>query len=275
MNSTAGNVAFREISNLPEYEFKFIDREKETKEEEIMLAIENSTKTTYKMFAITADGEQKSIVKSEEIAQNIINEIKSDVDEAIDLKLGIIEIYTDSNTVTSSEETKNILNEIKIAKVTAHKKEIARKARIANRARSLATAPTSAATGNISGMALAIPVNGTVSSRFGSRSSSRSSSHTGLDICTSTGTGIRAVAPGTVTYAGMKGSYGYLVVIDHGNGVESYYAHCSALYVSQGQVVDSNAIIAAVGSTGNSTGPHLHLEIRVNGAPINPQNYIY
>ena len=124
-------------------------------------------------------------------------------------------------------------------------------------------------------MNLVIPVNGTVTSRFGTVSSVRASSHTGLDISTSRGTGIRPIANGTVVFASYKGSYGNLVIIDHGNGVQSYYAHCNAIYVSNGQAVDTNSVIAAVGSTGNSTGPHLHLEIRINGVAVNPQSYIY
>ena len=124
-------------------------------------------------------------------------------------------------------------------------------------------------------MPLSIPVRGSISSRFGSRSSVRSSIHTGLDISAPMGIGISPISAGTVTYAARKGSYGNLVVISHGNGVESYYAHCADLYVSVGQNVNSNTTIASVGSTGNSTGPHLHLEIRVNGTPVNPQNYLY
>ena len=155
------------------------------------------------------------------------------------------------------------------------KAEEAKKRAAAIRAKSLSTMASGAPTGNINGLALVVPVNGSISSRFGSRGGSRSSVHTGLDICTSSGTGIRPVAAGTVTYSGYKGSYGNLLIIDHGNGVQSYYAHCSALYVSAGQQVSENTSIAAVGSTGNSTGPHLHLEIRVNGNPVNPQNYIY
>ena len=271
INSTAGNIAFREISNLPEYKMKLVDRKQETSEKEVMLAIENSTVTTYRMFAVTVAGEQKAVVETAEKAQSIIDEVKKDVNKNIDLELGFLEVYTTDNKINSEEETKNILNESKKVKIAAYEKE--RRMKNASRARSTTTkAP---ATGNLSGLALAIPVNGSVSSRFGSRSASRSSIHTGIDISTSMGTGIRAVAPGTVTYSGYKGTYGYLIIIDHGNGVESYYAHCNALYVGVGQVVDSNTTIAAVGSTGNSTGPHLHLELRINGSPVNPQGYLY
>ena len=138
-----------------------------------------------------------------------------------------------------------------------------------------ATTTTAAPSGVLNGMQLSIPVTGSISSRFGSRGASRSTIHTGLDISTSSGTGIRPISAGTVTYSAYKGSYGNLIIIDHGNGVQSYYAHCSALYVSVGQSVDTNTTIGAVGSTGNSTGPHLHLEIRIGGEPVNPQNYLY
>ena len=122
------------------------------------------------------------------------------------------------------------------------------------------------------GIALVKPVTGTITSSFGRR---RGGQHTGLDIANSTGTPIKAVADGTVIYAGYKGSYGRMVVIAHNDSVQTYYAHCSRLYVSVGETVKQGETIAAVGSTGNSTGPHLHLEIRVNGVAKNPQNYLY
>ena len=279
MNSTKGNVAFREIAELPKYEFKLINRDKSVSNQEVMLALDELTTTTYKFYAVTSDGEEKTIVASKDEAESMINEIKADLNKDVDLKLGIVEVYkTNKNEVSSKETAINTLKEFKIAKVTEYenrKAEEAKKRAAAIRAKSLATMAQGAPTGNINGLALAVPVNGSISSRFGSRGGSRSSVHTGLDICTSSGTGIRPVAAGTVTYSGYKGSYGNLLIIDHGNGVQSYYAHCSALYVSAGQQVSENTSIAAVGSTGNSTGPHLHLEIRVNGNPVNPQNYIY
>jgi len=78
-----------------------------------------------------------------------------------------------------------------------------------------------------------------------------------------------------VTFAGWKGSYGNMLVISHGNNVQTYYAHCSKLNASVGASISQGQVIGAVGSTGNSTGPHLHLEIRVNGIAYNPQNYLY
>lgn len=133
---------------------------------------------------------------------------------------------------------------------------------------------TSSAKANL-GISLIRPISGTITSRFGAGSSIRRSSHTGLDISAPTGTSIKAAASGTVTFSGYKGSYGNMIVISHGNGVQTYYAHCSKLYAKVGQQVSQGQSIAAVGSTGNSTGPHLHLEVRVNGVAYNPQNYVY
>ena len=137
------------------------------------------------------------------------------------------------------------------------------------------TAMTISGTKVALGISLSKPVSGIISSRFGARSSIRSSAHTGLDIATSTGTPVAAAASGTVTFAGWKGSYGNLMVITHSNGIQTYYGHCSKLYFSAGATVSQGQTIAAVGSTGNSTGPHLHFEIRVNGVAYNPQNYLY
>ena len=289
INDTSGNIAYREIKILPEYELKLINRDKAIEEKEVMLAVENATTTTYKAFAVTSDGEQKVIVATQEEAESIINDLKNGLTPEVDLKLGIIDVYSTDLKIDSKEVAMNTLNDFKVEKVTEYEtkkaeeeriaKEKAEKEKAEKKARTMrlaaSTTVSSAPSGSLNGLALSVPVSGSISSRFGSRSSVRSSAHTGLDISASAGTGIRAIAPGTVSFAAYKGTYGNLVIVDHGNGIQSYYAHCSALYVSPGQSVGPGTTIAAVGSTGNSTGPHLHLEIRINGSPVNPQNYLY
>ena len=285
VNDNSGNIAFREISEMPEYEFKLINRDIETDESNVMLAVQNNTKTTYKLFAINSDGEQRAIMSSQDDAENVINEVKTGLNPQIDLKLGIVEIYTENYSVNTMEEARNSLNEVKGAREFEFVEEEKAKAKKAKeealklaRARSYASyavAGSVAPTGALNGLALSIPVSGSISSRFGEKSSIRSSVHTGLDIASSSGNGIRATTAGIVTFAGYKGSYGNLIIVNHGNGVETYYAHCSAIYVSNGQAVDSSTTIGAVGATGNATGPHLHFEIRINGTPVNPQNYLY
>ncbi len=115
------------------------------------------------------------------------------------------------------------------------------------------------------------PLDGIITSRFGYRQLrvSGSNFHTGLDIDGNTGDPIVAAVAGTVTYSGWRGGYGYLVVITNGN-TDYYYAHASQLLVEEGAQVQVGQLIARVGSTGNSTGPHLHFEVRVDGEPVDP-----
>ena len=98
--------------------------------------------------------------------------------------------------------------------------------------------------------------------------------HSGLDIHASYGEQIKAADGGTVTFAGWRGSYGNLVIITHDNGIQTYYAHNSSFLVSAGEKVYQGQPIARAGSTGNSSGPHCHFEVRVGGSAVNPLNYL-
>ncbi|OPZ84295.1 MAG: Murein DD-endopeptidase MepM [Firmicutes bacterium ADurb.Bin419] len=121
------------------------------------------------------------------------------------------------------------------------------------------------------------PTSGRISSYFGTRSDPFNSSakkHEGLDIAASTGTSIKAAASGTVTFSDTNGNYGKCVIISHGNGISTLYGHASTLLVKVGQKVKKGDVIAKVGSTGRSTGPHLHFEVRVNGTQVNPLDYL-
>lgn len=99
--------------------------------------------------------------------------------------------------------------------------------------------------------------------------------HSGMDLGAPSGTAILAAAPGKVTLASWNGGYGNCVIIDHGGGISTLYGHASALYVSKGQTVSAGKKIAAVGSTGWSTGPHLHFEVIINGEVTDPRPYIF
>jgi len=114
------------------------------------------------------------------------------------------------------------------------------------------------------------PAVGRTTSPFGWR---RSGFHHGIDIGAPYGDGVMAAKGGTVTYAGWRGSYGRLVVIDHGDGLETRYAHLSSILVSVGQVVSQGEVIGKIGNSGRSYGSHLHFEIRVDGKAVNPVTY--
>lgn len=119
--------------------------------------------------------------------------------------------------------------------------------------------------------ALAWPVSGPVTSGFGPRWGRM---HEGIDIAVGTGTPVGAAAPGTVIYAGWLGGYGNLVVVDHGGGLSTAYAHNSVLLVGVGQSVSTGTVIARSGNTGNSSGPHVHFEVRVGGRAVDPLGYL-
>lgn len=122
---------------------------------------------------------------------------------------------------------------------------------------------------------LSWPVSGPITSPFGMRldpvSGEFTRMHTGIDIGASQGVTIAAAAAGRVIIAGWNdGGYGNMVVIDHGGGLSTLYAHCSQIFVASGQDVQRGQAIAAVGMTGHATGPHLHFEVRINGQPVDP-----
>jgi murein DD-endopeptidase MepM/ murein hydrolase activator NlpD len=122
------------------------------------------------------------------------------------------------------------------------------------------------------------PVRGYITDGFGNRRNpfggASYENHAGLDIATNYGTAIEATADGRVIFAGMYGGYGNVVVIDHGYGVTTRYGHMSQINVKMGQAVTRGKMIGAVGSTGRSTAPHCHYEVRLHDRPVNPLNYI-
>ncbi len=119
--------------------------------------------------------------------------------------------------------------------------------------------------------ALSWPAGGQFSSPFGIRGFAF---HPGIDISNEVGTAIRAAKGGTVIGAGWMGAYGYAVDIEHGPGVVTRYAHCSSLLVATGDHVSGGQVIAKMGNTGRSTGPHLHFEVRIQGRAVNPSNFL-
>ena len=116
-----------------------------------------------------------------------------------------------------------------------------------------------------------------VSSPFGYRSDpflGRPALHPGVDLVQPFGSDIRATAAGRVTHAGWMGGYGNMVEIDHGNGLATRYGHMSEIAVQEGDEVGFGKVLGKIGSTGRSTGPHLHYEVRVDGEPVDPERFL-
>ena len=262
------NLAFVSIDKLPSYKMCLLKRGIKTNDDEIFNIVTRDGISYYKYYAITDDDDEKIFVSDFKKAEKILKKLKNKDSNNIK-DLSIVEKYepklkkfTDvDNAVSTLYEQKPI---VRVA------------SRGSNSIRGGVSTSRNMSSSKINiGISLSKPVYGTISSRFGAMSRVRSGAHTGLDIAAPYGTKIKAAAPGTVVFAGYKGAYGKMIAINHGNGVMTYYGHCSSLKASVGQKVSQGTVIGTVGSTGNSTGNHLHLEIRVNGIAYNPQNYLY
>lgn len=261
-----GNVAFVQVNSLPEYKMCLLKRNIVTNDDEIFEKIKQSGVTYYKYYAILEGEQEKAYVADFASAEEIVKQLKEKKSNNIN-SVSILELYeTELFDFSTVEET---VASLYVKKVEPVKKKVIKNTGKVNTSLNMSYQKVGL------GINLIRPVSGTITSRFGVKSSIRVSNHTGLDIAAPRGTKIKAAAAGTVTFSGFKGSYGYLTVVSHGNGVETYYGHCSKLYYSAGTYVEQGQVIAEVGSTGNSTGNHLHLEIRMNGVAYNPQNYLY
>lgn len=251
-NYSKENIESAELTAIPEYELKLVNKSQDENEDEVIIALQNELEITYKYYEIASNNEVIENVKDEETAEKLVNEIK--------------ELSNNEVELTINEKTTKALEEIQIDDLEVAKENTVEKLNI----------DTTESIADINGIKVAtLPVTGTISSRYGVSSKIRASTHTGLDIAATTGTPIKVVADGTITFAAYSGSYGYLVKVDHGNGVETWYGHTSKMLVKEGQAVKAGDTIALVGSTGNSTGPHLHFEVRINGEHVNPQKYLY
>ena len=255
------NIAFVEINELPQYHLCLLKKDITTNDDEIYEKVISTGIPYYKYYAIAVDKEEKAYVSSFDEAEQVINGLKEKNSNNKD-KLSIIEKYNTSlESFKTVEQCVADLYVKKVVKVVRNSAVAASGMNTSNQKVEL-------------GISLIRPVSGVITSRFGAR---WGRTHKGVDIGAAKGTTIVAAAAGTVTVSqyGYSGGYGNYVMISHGNGVETLYGHCTSLLVKVGEQVTQGQPIATVGSTGNSTGNHLHLEISVNGVAQNPQNYVY
>ncbi len=273
------NVAFVDIQKLPQYKLCLLKKDIVTNDDEIYNKIISEGTEYYKYYAITVANETKAYVSDFTQAEQIVNQLKEKNSKNKE-NLGIVEKYE-----TKLEEFTNV--ETCVASLYQKPDPVRRAVTTTAAYTETVTVASTSQKVNI-GISLIRPVSGVLTSRYGAR---WNSSHKGIDIGTAKGTAIHAAAAGTVTtvctgcphnYPGFSsakgcrcgGGYGNYVIVTHGNGVQTLYAHCTSISVKAGQKVSQGQTIATVGSTGNSTGNHLHFEVRVNGVPQNPFNYV-
>ncbi len=255
------HVAFVQIDDFPTYELCLLKKGIVTNDEEIYETVKNTGTVYYKFYAIALNNEEKEYVGTFAEAEDTINKLKEKNSANVD-NLSIVEKY-------STELTDLVLTDKAVSDLYEEKK-VVKKVVVAS---NTSVATSRSKTGPKIDTKFNYPVSSPViSSRFGQR---WGRTHQGLDLAAATGTNIYASAAGTVTFAGWNsGGYGYLVVISHPNGVQTYYAHCSAILCTVGQTVKQGDLISKVGNTGQSYGSHCHFEIRVDGVAYNPELYL-
>lgn len=219
--------------------------------------------------------EHKKLLEEEEAEQEaLLEELESQkaaVDRAIAVKAQEIASYQSQINSASGEQgeyEKQLQEQEKLLEQVEY--QIA--------AAAAAKAAKEDGDGGASGFLWPCPASHRITSNFGPRQApvaGASTYHKGIDVGAASGSAIVAAASGRVTTSAYSGSAGNYVVISHGNGVSTVYMHASALYVSEGEMVSQGQKIAAVGSTGFSTGPHLHFGVIVNGSYVNPLNYVH
>jgi murein DD-endopeptidase MepM/ murein hydrolase activator NlpD len=182
------------------------------------------------------------------------------------------ELVANKGKLEAARQQKNVSLDSLTSQERADAEEIdALQAASADLAAKIRAAQAHSTVQHVSGAGFIWPVNAPITSPFGWRWGRM---HEGIDLGAAYGTPITAAAAGVVIYAGWEGGYGNLVVIDHGGGLATAYGHQSRIAVSTGQSVSQGETIGYVGSTGHSTGPHLHFEVRVNGEAVDPLGYL-
>ncbi|MDR0978868.1 MAG: M23 family metallopeptidase [Lachnospiraceae bacterium] len=258
----ADNVAFVNIPAKPEYSLCLLKKDKVANEEEIFNTVKQTGTVYYRYYAVLVGNEEKIYVSTQTEAESIINQLKE-------------KNSSNKTSLAYTEKTEPELKqftEVSTAVASLYVKPVVTSYQVAGSGSVTRTTGVNKGAGVSIGMNFVKPTSGVLTSRFGVRNGSN---HTGIDIGNSQGTPILAAAAGTVKYTGWYSGYGNIVMLSHSNGVETWYGHCSVLYVKAGQTVSAGQKIAGMGSTGNSTGNHLHFEVIVNGVKQNPQSYVF
>lgn len=271
INGDSENVGYVILNSTLDYELMLVSKDMQTSEDAILAKVKEDADVYYRVYAVIVDDEQKGIASSLEEAQKIVdsvNEKQSEYKEKA--KLEIEEKYLQEyETIEDVEVAVNTIYEpikkandlIKVVKSTPAAAE------------TVSDEVLLALKQNLTELDFNVPVaNPVITSRFGWRSSGY---HYGIDLAVPTGTPVYAAESGVVTYSGWMGAYGYLIIIQHASGYETRYGHCSRLIAEVGDEVAQGDLIAEAGSTGRSTGPHVHMEIRFEGTALNPEVFLY
>lgn len=267
------NVGYVILKEKPVYKFQLAKKNIETDDERIFAYIKDKCDVYYKMYAVESNDTEVCRVETLALAQEIVDKANEQqkkytkkatltISEKYEKEVDLPDVDIELAVADIIAPVKKINTEItkmysKPASATVVSAEVLNALRQENRELNF-TRPLE---------------NYVVTSRYGWRRNG-TEFHTGIDYAAVIGTPIHAAEDGIVTCAKWSGNYGYLVKVQHSGGFETYYAHCSRFNVSVGDVVKQGDVVSFVGSTGRSTGPHVHFEIRYNGKHMNPEDLL-
>ncbi len=263
-------VGYILLNDRPEYSFSLVKKDILTKDEEILAGIIDSCDVFYRIYAIEVNDEEVCVADSISDAQKIVDEVNAkQADYTKKATIKISEKYEEEYQAV--EDIEVAINDI-IAPIKKENDSIVKRYTAYAASKTVPKDVLDSLLASKDELTFGYPVSGfVVTSRYGWR---RSGFHTGIDYAVPYGTPIYAAEDGIVTLAKWSGNYGYLVKIQHSGGFETRYAHCSRFACDVGDEVKKGDLIAYVGSTGNSTGPHVHLEIRYEGSSIDPETLV-
>lgn len=271
LNGDADNTAYVIMNSKVDYELMLLKKDVKLKDEQVLAYIKDKCDIYYNVYAVNVDDEEKFIFETKEEAQNIVDSINEKQKN-----------FSKKATVKIEEKVSNEYKkvedvEVAIADIIKPLKEendkVVKKRVTLAAAKTVSKEVLEKLKNSMQEVSFDKPLKeGVITSRYGWRSSGY---HYGLDIAAPTGTKIYASESGVITYAAWSGNYGYLIKIQHAGGYETYYAHCSKIIAKVGDEVSKGDLIGLVGSTGRSSGPHVHLEVRYDGKTLDPEVFVY
>ena len=271
LNGDSKNTAYVLMNSKVDYELMLLKKDIKLRDEEILAYIKDNCDVYYKVYAVNVEDEEKCIVETLEEAQNIVDSI-NEKQKSFKNKASV---KIEEKILMEYDITEDI--EVAVADIIKPLKQendkIIRKNTTYAASKTVSKEVLEELKNSLKELSFEKPlVDGVITSRYGWRSSGY---HYGLDIAAPLGTSIFASESGVVTYAAWSGNYGYLIKIQHAGGYETYYAHCSKIIANVGDNVNKGDLIGLVGSTGRSSGPHVHLEVRYDGKTLDPEVFVY
>ena len=273
-NGDGGNVGYVLMEEKPSYSLKLAKKDIQTEDDMILAELKDTCDVYYRVYAVEVNGEQVCLADNMELAQTVVDKVMEEQEDYTkQATVRVAEKYEQEYEAMEEENLEITVASI-IKPIKAENDAVVKKKTTYAAAKKVSQEVLDSLLESTKELDFKVPVEGgVITSRYGWRRNGQEY-HTGLDYGVAMGKPIYAAEDGVVTCAQWAGNYGYLVKIQHAGGYETRYAHCSRFAVTVGTEVKKGDVIAYIGSTGRSTGPHVHLEIRYEGKHLNPEDFL-